>query len=199
VLPGNQSAHEADWNVVRENTAWVASNATSQQPFFLYQGLNIVHPDYDTSEVYINRIDQSKIKVIACLLASPAGLCCCTTLAFGPAQHPTFVLMRSARLPLITELKMSLRTDLDHVLCAARLQVPFWPPLDTLHPCDYQTTLKKGFGYLPPPPPFPPSTSTLLLLLQHHFVEHGSMCDDAARLLLCRDTYLYIPTPSGIL
>ena len=51
------------WQVVRENTAWLASNGTEQQPFFMYQGLNIVHPDYDTSEEYISRIDQSKIEV----------------------------------------------------------------------------------------------------------------------------------------
>jgi hypothetical protein len=63
VLPGNQSAHKADWNVVRQNTEWVDSNGSISQPFFLYQGLNIVHPLYDTSQEYIDRIDQAAIKV----------------------------------------------------------------------------------------------------------------------------------------
>eukprot|EP00035_Acanthoeca_spectabilis_P008232 m.150745 g.150745 ORF g.150745 m.150745 type:complete len:568 (+) comp14270_c0_seq4:127-1830(+) len=84
VLPGNTSAHEGDWKIVHQNTEWIGSTAHSSQPFFLYQGLNIVHPEYDTSEEYLKRIDQSAIKI------------------------------------------------------------PFWPPLETLHPCDFQTTLKKG-------------------------------------------------------
>jgi len=86
VMPGNESAHEGDWKIVRQNVEWIGGLADNHSafPFFLYQGLNIVHPDYDTSEVYINRIDRSKIKA------------------------------------------------------------PEWPPLEELHPCDFQTTLKKG-------------------------------------------------------
>lgn len=49
--------------MVRENAAWLKTSGSAQQPFFVYQGLNIVHPDYDTSEEYIARIDQSKIVV----------------------------------------------------------------------------------------------------------------------------------------
>ena len=84
VLPGNTSAHQADWNTVHSTTAWIRSHGAAAQPFFAYQGFDIVHPPYRTSQVYLDRIDIEAI------------------------------------------------------------QVPEWPPLETLHPCDFQTSMKKG-------------------------------------------------------
>jgi len=91
VLPGNESAHEPDWKIVHANVAWLqdrVNNASAKEvPFFLYQGLNIVHPDYDTNQEYLDRIPQSKIVI------------------------------------------------------------PEWVPLEQLHPCDFQTTMKKGCAH----------------------------------------------------
>eukprot|EP00051_Salpingoeca_urceolata_P010974 m.134902 g.134902 ORF g.134902 m.134902 type:complete len:579 (+) comp16929_c0_seq8:21-1757(+) len=84
VLPGNESAHKQDWNNVKINTDWIRSQAKNSTPFFAYQGFNIVHPPYATSEEYWNRIPTDKI------------------------------------------------------------EIPKWKPLEELHPCDLQTTMKKG-------------------------------------------------------
>eukprot|EP00045_Choanoeca_perplexa_P018203 m.282010 g.282010 ORF g.282010 m.282010 type:complete len:561 (+) comp17744_c0_seq17:3-1685(+) len=62
VLPGNQSAHESDWKNVEKGTAWLREQGPNQEPFFAYQGFNIVHPKYDTSQVYLDRINQSAIE-----------------------------------------------------------------------------------------------------------------------------------------
>lgn len=55
VLPGNQSAHQGDWKALADGTKWIAEVGTKAQPFFAYQGFNIVHPDYNTSQVHSSR------------------------------------------------------------------------------------------------------------------------------------------------
>ena len=61
VLPGNTSAHQQDWDTLKETTDWIASKP--QEPFFAYQGMNIVHPPYATSEFWLSQIDADKVKV----------------------------------------------------------------------------------------------------------------------------------------
>eukprot|EP00730_Choanoeca_flexa_P007832 TRINITY_DN12397_c4_g1_i1.p1 TRINITY_DN12397_c4_g1~~TRINITY_DN12397_c4_g1_i1.p1 ORF type:complete len:567 (+),score=133.77 TRINITY_DN12397_c4_g1_i1:2620-4320(+) len=65
VNPGNESAHQGDWNGVRKGTKWLEdySQGQQQQPFFAYQGFNIVHPPYATSQAYIDRIEQANIAI----------------------------------------------------------------------------------------------------------------------------------------
>ena len=55
------SAHEEDWKQVAEGVQWIADNATA--PFFVYQGMNIVHPPYLTNEYWYDKIDESKVRV----------------------------------------------------------------------------------------------------------------------------------------
>ena len=65
VNPGNQTAHEGDWKTLRPQTAWLrdgsAAGAAAAQPFFFYQGMNIVHPPYATDETHLKRIPESGI------------------------------------------------------------------------------------------------------------------------------------------
>ena len=100
VLPGNQSAHGDDWKTLNQTVDWIRkyhqtkstnnhSDTNSAQddndkPFFVYQGMNIVHPPYATNDYYYNQIDPAKI------------------------------------------------------------EVPKWPPLEDLHPCDLQSSMLKG-------------------------------------------------------
>ena len=64
VIPGNRSAHQGDWNVVEENAEWIASRSPDDdRPFFLYQGMNIVHPPYITNRTWYELIDPGKIEV----------------------------------------------------------------------------------------------------------------------------------------
>ena len=65
VIPGNRSAHQGDWSVLEKNLDWIQarSAANDSQPFFLYQGMNIVHPPYVTNRTYYDLIDPEKIEV----------------------------------------------------------------------------------------------------------------------------------------
>eukprot|EP00966_Prymnesium_polylepis_P011522 265312-Prymnesium_polylepis.1 len=47
---GNGTVHDDDWSVVREGLEWLPQAAQGPQPFFLYQGMTIVHPPYRTNE-----------------------------------------------------------------------------------------------------------------------------------------------------
>ena len=85
VTPGNRSAHQGDWNVVDENVEWIASRSPDDdRPFFLYQGMNIVHPPHLTNRTWYEAIDEDKI------------------------------------------------------------EVPEWPELQDMHPCDLQSSMLKG-------------------------------------------------------
>jgi hypothetical protein len=50
-------AHAGDWDIIDKDAAWLITNGTSNQPFFLFAGLNIVHPPYITTQKYLDRID----------------------------------------------------------------------------------------------------------------------------------------------
>ena len=117
VLPSTtRSAHASDWATVNQTVDWIRQYHHEQQtkkekntkkrqssnvsitenekrdnnkddenkPFFVYQGMNIVHPPYRTNEYYYDKIDPAKIRV------------------------------------------------------------PEWPPLEDLHPCDFQSSMLKG-------------------------------------------------------
>lgn len=55
--------HENDWNTVDKSIAWLNENAQSDQPFFLYVGVNAPHPEFYTSRYYLEKVDQSKIEI----------------------------------------------------------------------------------------------------------------------------------------
>ena len=61
---GEGSAHEGDWDALKTGTAFITDAAkNSSVPFFIYQGMNIVHPPYSTNEYWYNQIDPAKIEV----------------------------------------------------------------------------------------------------------------------------------------
>ena len=84
VLKGNRSAHQGDWDTLKDTVAWIGDAAKKEEPFFVYQGMNIVHPPYATSQEWYEKI-----------------------------------------LP-------------------QNVDVPFWPPLESLHPCDFASSNLKG-------------------------------------------------------
>ena len=66
VGPGNKSMHEGDWETTRASAKWIRERDYSKpdlKPFFVYSGMNIVHPPYVTNEEYFDKIDVSKIDV----------------------------------------------------------------------------------------------------------------------------------------
>eukprot|EP00750_Incisomonas_marina_P011377 INCI16370.5.p1 GENE.INCI16370.5~~INCI16370.5.p1 ORF type:complete len:555 (+),score=64.45 INCI16370.5:814-2478(+) len=61
---GEGSAHGGDWQALKTGTAFIAKAAQDPTtPFFIYQGMNIVHPPYATNEYWYNKIDPEKITV----------------------------------------------------------------------------------------------------------------------------------------
>jgi arylsulfatase K len=65
VNQGNQTAHGGDWKTLRPQTAWLRDSskagAAAAQPFFFYQGMNIVHPPYHTDEAHLARIPETGV------------------------------------------------------------------------------------------------------------------------------------------
>ncbi|CAB9521624.1 Arylsulfatase K [Seminavis robusta] len=67
----NTSPHWDDWKALNETVDWMKDYRNSQEngtidkdkPFFVYQGMNIVHPPYLTNEHWYNKIDPNKINV----------------------------------------------------------------------------------------------------------------------------------------
>lgn len=112
VKPGNETWYGQDWAVAGENTKWIAEEGRQNQPFFVYQGLNIVHPPYQTNEKYLARIDTNRIQV------------------------------RAAEVLLVLSWRPRWWEGAARLTCV--LQVPVWKPLDQLHPCDLETSMKKG-------------------------------------------------------
>ena len=87
VGPGNISLHKGDWEVTHKTTEWIRERDYTKKntkPFFVYSGMNIVHPPYVTNEKYFDKIDPLKI------------------------------------------------------------DVPKWPAIEDLHPCDLQSSMLKG-------------------------------------------------------
>jgi len=61
---GNMSVHLDDWQVLRSTVEWIWANASKDaRPFFVYQGMNIVHPPYRTNELWFGKVNQSKLRV----------------------------------------------------------------------------------------------------------------------------------------
>jgi arylsulfatase A-like enzyme len=62
---GEGSAHAGDWAALKTGTQFIADAVanSSTVPFFIYQGMNIVHPPYQTNEYWYDQIDPSKISV----------------------------------------------------------------------------------------------------------------------------------------
>jgi len=69
VIPGSQrSAHEKDWKILHDTVDWIKdykslNSTNNDKPFFVYQGMEIVHPPYRTNEYYYNQIDPDKIQI----------------------------------------------------------------------------------------------------------------------------------------
>ncbi|EDQ84361.1 uncharacterized protein MONBRDRAFT_34742 [Monosiga brevicollis MX1] len=66
VTPGNRS-HDVDWMFVEQNVAYIRNHSQSQ-PFFVYQGMDIVHPPLgmpsdQTCEKFYNMINESDVTV----------------------------------------------------------------------------------------------------------------------------------------
>ena len=58
------SAHQSDWEALASTINWIKINASSDsRPFFVYQGMTIVHPPYTTNQFWFNKVNQTKIKV----------------------------------------------------------------------------------------------------------------------------------------
>jgi len=58
----NDSAHQGDWDTLKRTTNFIREYK-KEQPFFVYQGMNIVHPPYVTNQFYYDKINASKIVV----------------------------------------------------------------------------------------------------------------------------------------
>jgi arylsulfatase A-like enzyme len=62
IHPGNRT-HEEDWGAAALNTAWIRDKtmygATHAQPFYVYQGMNIVHPPYKTTQNWYDKISDN--------------------------------------------------------------------------------------------------------------------------------------------
>ena len=60
-----QTAHANDWKTVAAHEAYFADatahGAAAQQPFFVYGGMVIVHPPYNTDEEHLARIPMDKV------------------------------------------------------------------------------------------------------------------------------------------
>jgi arylsulfatase A-like enzyme len=57
--------HE-DWKTVRETTQWIKDynkNDHNENPFFVYQGMNIVHPPYVTNRYWSEKINRTRIEI----------------------------------------------------------------------------------------------------------------------------------------
>eukprot|EP00934_Nitzschia_sp_Nitz4_P002988 Nitzschia sp. Nitz4//scaffold403_size10707//3459//5456//NITZ4_009062-RA/size10707-processed-gene-0.7-mRNA-1//-1//CDS//3329551083//2978//frame0 len=77
VLPDNEATppqtHLSDWVQLNHTLDWMQShvqqqrnsNASPAKPFFVYQGMDIVHPPYVTNQYWYSRINASKIRVPA--------------------------------------------------------------------------------------------------------------------------------------
>lgn len=67
--PQESTSHKDDWRVLNETLDWIRDyrdkndNQKGRRPFFVYQGMNIVHPPYHTNEYWLHQINKSKIQV----------------------------------------------------------------------------------------------------------------------------------------
>ena len=59
------TAHGGDWNTAAKTVQWIKDQAAApgNEPWFAFQGMDIVHPPYATSSYWYNKIDVSKIEL----------------------------------------------------------------------------------------------------------------------------------------
>lgn len=69
-LPNEGGYYSGDWQALNSTTAWIKARADEQRtrgkdadPFFAYQGMNIVHPAYFTDRYWYDKVDQSAVTV----------------------------------------------------------------------------------------------------------------------------------------
>ena len=61
---GAGTVYTGDWAAVEEGVAWIKNTTTpTAAPFFVYQGMLIVHPPYATNAYWYDRIDPSRVDV----------------------------------------------------------------------------------------------------------------------------------------
>lgn len=65
VFADRKTAHFGDWKTLNETVQWLKDNhaQNNDKPFFVYQGMNIVHPPYTTTQQWYDKIDPTKITV----------------------------------------------------------------------------------------------------------------------------------------
>ncbi len=69
--PTKGGYYSNDWKQVNQTTAWIRARGREQalalekgksaKPFFVYQGMNIVHPAYVTTSYWYNKVDHSAV------------------------------------------------------------------------------------------------------------------------------------------
>lgn len=55
--------HANDWKIADRAVNWLRKNAKSEKPFWLYVGLGLPHPPFQTSRYYLRLIDESGVTV----------------------------------------------------------------------------------------------------------------------------------------
>ena len=82
------SQHSGDWATGKTARKWLHGAAASMSgaPFFLYQGMDIVHPPYRTSKFWLDTIDETKVEVPAWapLPRTVASLCALRFMEVAP-------------------------------------------------------------------------------------------------------------------
>jgi arylsulfatase K len=65
--PKTTSAHGGDWSTADAATEWMTQvvKTSPETPFFIFSGMNIVHPPYATNEYWNEKIDRTKVDVPA--------------------------------------------------------------------------------------------------------------------------------------
>lgn len=88
--PNSTRTHLGDWINVDKNTAWIEDVApTLPTPWFVYHGIDIVHPSYTTNQYVLRHVAGShdRVRVPVLRPASPAG-----SMLLQPRQTPFFAL-----------------------------------------------------------------------------------------------------------
>ncbi len=70
-FPNKGGYYHGDWDAVNKTTAWIRARGREQalaleqrksvKPFFVYQGMNIVHPAYVTTSYWYNKVNHSAV------------------------------------------------------------------------------------------------------------------------------------------
>ena len=63
ITSDHEKERHPDWTTVKQTTQWIRDYDDKETPFFVYQGMNIVHPPYVTNEYWSEKIDRTRIEV----------------------------------------------------------------------------------------------------------------------------------------